>query len=70
MASNNIEVLIPVSLPFFIDYTKASVSDECGWVDILSHNLDYFHTLARQYSEDYHSARVMGITWIRLSQRM
>ncbi|MEG4207288.1 hypothetical protein QUA20_25600 [Microcoleus sp. Pol7_A1] len=69
MASNNIWVLIPVSLPFLIHSTKASVSDECGWIELLSHNFDYFHTRARQYSEDDRSARARGITRIGSSQR-
>jgi len=47
---------------------KASVSDDCGLIEMLSHNLDYVHTRARQYSEDYHSARARGITRIRSSQ--
>jgi hypothetical protein len=56
-------------LAVFIHWTKASVSDDCALIEMLSHNLDYFHTRARQYSEDYHSARTRGITGIRSSQR-
>lgn len=31
-----------LGFPFFTHCTKANVSDEQGWIEMLSHNLDYF----------------------------
>jgi hypothetical protein len=30
--------------------------DDLSLIELLSHNLDYFRALARQYPEDYHAA--------------
>jgi hypothetical protein len=44
-----------LGLPFFTHCTKASVSDDQGLIEMLSHNEDYFRAKPRLHPKNYHS---------------